>query len=129
MNNSIKKIEKISVSIFGTMLEHSVDQKGSFRVVLNAVINSDEAKPLLLLGNAHRNFEDGNVIAILNPDRDLLNEMSANVGYSGSILKEIVAKRCDIMVQFWIDAYKKNASSILDSYQSKTPQASKFQVK
>lgn len=63
---------------------------------------------LALIGYVSHEIEDGSCIALLNPDTELLDVIEPNVGYSTTILKEIIAQKCDSMVQIWLDAYKED---------------------
>ncbi len=85
-------------------------------------------KPLLVVGNAHGQVEDGHVIAILNPAEELAvsSKVAAGTAYPTGFLKEVVSGRCDAMVELWIDAYKENKVSRIESYVSRSPQPAPF---
>jgi len=92
---------------------------GVFKALIT-VNSNGEAKPLLLLGNAHAACDDGECIAILNPDRDLANEIQPGCAYAPEHLRKLVAQRCEQMAHFWFDHYKSPESrvSVLCSYAS-----------
>ena len=88
----------------------------------------EEVKPLLLIGNAHSKIEDGHCIAVLNPDMELVDSLVAGCGYERSTLKWEVAKRCDVALDVWIDAYKTDGVFVGTRYRSRNPQPAKFAV-
>lgn len=95
------QIEQLAVANLLFALKHSPDDNGTFKTLVTMNAGSI-AKPLLLVGNAHHAFQDGHVIAVLNPDEDLIRELSAGCGYGSAQLKEIVAQRCDCMVDIHV---------------------------
>ena len=123
-----EKIIKIAASLFKSVLLISFDQQGTFRIVVTVDIRG-EGVPLLVLGNTHSAAEDGHCIAILNPDRVLLEKVQAGCAYSTDGLKKIVQGKCDLMVDLWIDAYKENSISEISSYVSRDPKPAKFTVR
>ena len=56
------------------------------------------AKNLLVVGSVHREFDDGYCVAVLDPHSDLADELNGGVGYSDTILEEMVKGRCKAMV-------------------------------
>ena len=58
-----------------------------------------DADRVLVVGNAHREFDDGNCVAVLNPDEALAEQLKPSVGYMAPILKHLVTGHCDAMVQ------------------------------
>lgn len=76
---------------------------------------------VMLVGYVSHNIEDGSCIAVLNPDESIKEALKPNVGYNSGILKEIVAQKCDALIQVWVDAYKpkKDRLSILTKYKSR----------
>lgn len=100
--------------------------KGIFTLLIEA-----EEYPVLILGNAHGvPNEDGHAIAVLNPDIDLKDELHAGCSYSGMLLKEIVAGRCNAMVEVWLDAYiaNKEGETVINDYVSRSFNKPKFEV-
>ncbi|MGE0086574.1 MAG: hypothetical protein AB7S75_19375 [Desulfococcaceae bacterium] len=83
----------------------------------------------LIVGNAHREVEDGHCIAIINPDESLLTQVVAGCAYTGDTLKNIVKGKCDLMIEIWIDVYKKDGVSEISRYQSRNMEPAKFTVK
>ena len=122
-----EKVKEIAVSLFKSVLKISSDQHGTFRLIVTAKIQ-DEDKPLLILGNAHSEIEDGHCIAILNPDKSILNKVVAGCSYPADSLKEIVGGKCDLTVDLWIDAYKTNGVSEISSYKARNPKPAQFKV-
>lgn len=121
------EIKKIAVRLFESVLGVSADHGGTFRLLVTAQVGEVD-KPLLVLGNAHRKVEDGHCIAILNPNKDLLDKVTAGCSYMGSSLKDIVAGNCDAMIELWIDAYKKDGVCEISTYNSRSPQPAKFSI-
>jgi hypothetical protein len=127
--NIAEQIQKVAVNTFLAILPASADDNAAFRMLLTVKVG-DEVKPLLLIGNVHGKIEDGHVLAVLNPDKELCEQFIAGVAYTHGILKEIVAKRCDLAILFWIDAYMKvNPVKVYTKYQAKESKPSKFVVK
>lgn len=122
------KVTEIAYGIFNTLLVSSDNNDTPFYALID--INVDGViKPLLILGLTHPSHEDGRVIAILNPDTDLVSRLSAMCGYDDQIIKEIVSQKCDLMVSFWVDAYKADPVPYVFSYKSRTPSTAKFYAK
>lgn len=123
------RIRDIAVDVFKTVLRHCNGEHSTFRMTMTVNVDGEQ-KPLLILGNAHSAIEDGHVLAVLNPDRDLTKELGAGVGYSTG-LKEIVGKRCDCMVDVWVDAYKSpdKQVGVMNTYQARSPSDSKFKAR
>ena len=123
-----EQIKQVAVNTFLAILPASADDDAAFRMLLTVKIGG-EVKPLLLLGNVHGKIEDGHVLAVLNPDKELCEQFVAGVAYTHGILKEIVAKRCDLAMLFWIDSYMKvNPVKVYTKYQAKLAMPSKFKV-
>ena len=59
-----------------------------------------ETKPLRIVGNMHRKFDDGNCIVLLNAERSLIEQIRPGVGYPDHLLKEMVQRRCEAMSMF-----------------------------
>ncbi|CAJ6621777.1 Uncharacterised protein [Burkholderia pseudomallei] len=124
----LKRLGAAATDIVLGAIKHA-DHGGTFKGVFTLNVDGTP-KPVLLIGAAHGTHEDGQVIAILNPDEGLVDRVHAGVGYAGGLLKEIVAGKCDAMVHLWIEAYRKDPASIIDKYQPRTdPVAAKFEVR
>ena len=123
----VETVKQIAVSFFRSILPFSAAQNGTFKALLSAKVG-DEVKPLLLIGNAHSKIEDGHCIAVLNPDKTLVDSIIAGCGYDTGILKWKVAKRCDIALDVWVDAYKTDGVFVGTRYRSRSPQPAKFAV-
>ncbi|KFB73747.1 MAG: hypothetical protein AW09_000994 [Candidatus Accumulibacter phosphatis] len=101
MRNEIGQMKTLVAGVLRSVLAASPENNGTFRLVVTTSIG-DTSKPVLIVGNAHRRFEDAHGIAVLNPDQRLLDEIRPGVGYNHGILKEIVSGRCDAMVDVWL---------------------------
>lgn len=97
----IDQITQLAVGYCRAAMATGPDDNGTFRM-LSTIHVAGEAKPLLLLGNANRKYDDGHCIAILNPDAALVDKLGAGTGYNGTHLKEMVTKRCDVMLDVWV---------------------------
>ena len=125
--NSVEQVKKVAISIWGAALKVS-PEKGTFRTFVTFK-TADGDKPLMLIGTTHSEFEDGHCYAVLNPDEDLCNDLIAGCGYDSFGLKERVAKRCDLALDVWIDAYKDNKSSLTTVYRARECKPAKFAVR
>lgn len=101
MNNEIEQMKALAAGVLRSILAASPEHNGTFRLIVTTNIG-ETPKPLLMVGNAHRHFEDAHGIAVLNPDQRLLDEVRPGVGYSHGILKEMVSGQCDAMVDVWV---------------------------
>ena len=125
--NTVEQVKQAAVRHFLGVLPSSAGDNGMFRSMSTMHVGG-ENKPLLLVGNAHSRVEDGHCIAILNPDQELIDKIHAGCAYSSAILKEIVAKRCDLALDVWIDAYKADGIYLGPVYKSRNPKPAKFVV-
>lgn len=126
--DTTKQIEQIAVSTFLAILRASTENSSGFRILITTTIDG-EMKPLLMVGSAHGGIEDGHVVAVLNPDKELCDELQACCGYTPSILKEIVAKRCDLMVHVGVSAYREKPVDFVTTYQAQKIKPAKFLVR
>ncbi len=101
MNNEIEQMKTLAAGVLRSILVASPEHNGTFRLLVTTNIG-ETPKPLLVVGNSHRHFEDAHGIAVLNPDRRLLDEVRPGVGYNHGILRELVSGRCDAMVDVWV---------------------------
>lgn len=124
----LKQIEQVAVNTFLATLPATTENSSGFKMLITTTVDGG-AKPLLLVGTVHGNIEDGHVIAILNPDTDLCDQIKACCGYTPFILKEIVAKRCDMMVDVGISAYRDKPVDYVTTYQAREAKPAKFLVK
>lgn len=124
--NNVEQVKQVAVNTWGAALKVS-PTNGTFRTFVTFK-TAEGDKPLMLLGITHGKFEDGHCYAVLNPDPDLCDELVAGCSYDSFGLKERVAKRCDLALDVWIDAYKDNQSSLTTKYVSRSIQPAKFVV-
>lgn len=113
----LDEIQKAALPIFLSVLRASADHGGHFRLLVTSKID-DDRKPLLIVGSAHGQVEDGHLIAVLNPTKALADASSnliAGCAYTPGGLKDIVSGKCDAMVELWIDAYKNDKVTRLAS--------------
>lgn len=116
MNTTITKLASAAHDMIRMHIKN-VKTRGNFRSLFTLTVDGSPM-PVLIVGVADGNIEDGQAIAILNPDEELQGRLDAGVGYSGGLLKEIVSGKCDAMVHVWLDAYKAplDGEIILDKY-------------
>jgi hypothetical protein len=126
--NTAKHLQQIAVNTFLAILRASDQDHSGFRILITMTVDG-EMKPLLMIGTAHGGIEDGHVVAVLNPDQDLCDELQACCGYTPFILKEIVAKRCDMMVHIGVSAYRVNPVDYVTKYQAQVIKPAKFLVR
>ncbi len=126
--DTAQQLQEIAVSTFLAILRASTENSSGFRILITTTAGG-EMKPLLMIGSAHGGIEDGHVVAVLNPDQDLCDELKACSGYTPFILKEIVAKRCDMMVHVGVSAYKSNPIDFVTIYQAQEIKSAKFLVR
>jgi hypothetical protein len=127
--SALNEVKDIAVDIFDSVLKASADSGGIFRVLITAKIEGKE-KPLLIVGNANSSFEDGSCIAVLNPDKDVLQRIQGGVYYHNDILKKTVQGKCDLMVELWIDAYiKKDGVCMTTKYQACESREVTFEIR
>lgn len=93
----LKQLEKFAVDHLLAALKTCPDTDGRFRCVVTTFIG-EKPTPVLLVGNAHRRYQDGYVIAVSNPSEQLPSMISAGCAYHSKHLKKIVTGRCDAMV-------------------------------
>lgn len=125
--STIERLTDAATDIFLGALKHTA-HGGHFKGLFTLNVD-DVPKPVLLVGSAHGSHEDGQVIAVLNPDREVIDRLTPGVGYHGAVLKEMVAGKCDAMVQVWIDAYKVDRFTVLEKYSARVSAGPKFDVK
>jgi hypothetical protein len=129
-NAVLDALEQTALGVFLALLERSAGHGGHFRLLITSCINGQD-KPLLMVGSAHAQVEDGHMIAVLNPSRALVDQgdPAAGTTYTPAHLKEIVAQQCDAMLELWIEVYKNNRVVRLSSYQCRDPQPSRFEIR
>jgi hypothetical protein len=102
-----ERIKHIATQQFLTILAASADHQKSYKVVLTVEVDGED-KSLLIVGTAHSKFEDGSCVALLNPEEELVAKLSGGWGGHTAIFKEAVAKKCDMAIALWIDAYRRD---------------------
>jgi hypothetical protein len=122
------QIQQAAVKFFLGILHSSAGDQAPFKALITVEIDG-ELKPLLLVGTAHSRVEDGSCIAVLNPDRELVGILSGSYGGNATVFREVVAKRCDLAMTLWIEAYKDNRVIVGARYRNKTPSPAKFSVR
>lgn len=123
-----EQLTKITVDVFRAVLGASAASAGTFRILITAKVGNEE-KPMLLVGNAHGQIEDGHIIAIFNPDEAILGKVIADCAYAPGSLKEKISGKCDAMIELWVDAYKTDGVSEISRYKSTEQKPAKFIIK
>ncbi len=121
-----EQLRKIAVDFFLCILPHSAGDNGIFKALLTVNVGGED-KPALVIGNAHSRYEDGHCTIILNPDKDLVDNIRPST--SGiPCFSHRLSRRCDAAVFVGIDAYKKDDVSPGQKYVSRTFKPAKFVV-
>lgn len=131
MSAATDAVRAAAVRMLDALIASAGEGRAPFRC-LTAIHLNGAAMPMLMVGRADGQAEDGEAIVLLNPDEDLLDRLAPGVGYHGGLLKEIVSGKCDAMMHVWLGAYVKgpDRAKLLASYTARTPAgAPKFQVK
>jgi len=125
--NLVDNLVQAASGIFLATMKYS-EHSGAFRGLFTLNI-SGTPKPVLVVGTAHGvPNEDGGFIAVLNPDHELAERLHVNCSYAGGLLKEIVAGKCDAMVEVWIETYRNDKTKVLSKYLARTQSDAKFKV-
>lgn len=131
MNENISKLKNAAVDYLDMSIKlASGGGRGKFRGSFT-IFTGAGAIPVMIVGTADGSVEDGQAIAVLNPDPELSERIKPGVGYHGGLLKEILAGKCDGMVHVWLDAYLStpDRAKLIDSYSPRTTVgAAKFEV-
>ena len=127
MKQIARHLQRVAARHFWSVIPDSPDAHGWFKA-LSTVDIDGEVKPLLLVGSAHRYFEDGYCIAVLNPEQALVDEIPTGCAYTDSVLREQVRKRCDAAVLVLLGGGSGQDGSVIGAYTTKTPAPSRFCV-
>jgi hypothetical protein len=125
----ITPLSSMAFNVLRTLIKHA-GNASTFKGMFTMLVGEEEV-PVLILGIAHYPIEDGQAIAVLNPDPDLQEELHAGTAYLGGLLKEIVSGKCDAMVHVWLDAYKNPeiGETIIGKYVSRKRKQPKYEVR
>jgi hypothetical protein len=96
MSKQIEQIKDVAAGIVKGILASDGKPDVDFKRVIS--LEPGEHQELLVVGRAHREFNDGYCIAVLNPNEALIERLNP-AGYTCAILKELVAGHCDAMVK------------------------------
>jgi hypothetical protein len=127
MRKIAQHLQQLAARQFWSVLPGSPYAHGWFKALATVEIDG-EVKPLLLVGSAHRHFEDGYCIAVLNPEQALVDEIPPGCAYTNSVLREQVRKRCDAAVLVLFGGGSGQDGSVIGAYTTKTPTPSRFCV-
>ena len=127
MRKIAQNLRQLAARQFWSVLPDSPYAHGRFKALVTVEIEG-ETKPLLLVGSAHRHFIDGYCIAVLNPERALVDEIPPGCAYTDSVLREQVRKRCDAAVLVLFGGGAGKDGWVTGSYTTKTPAPSRFCV-
>ncbi len=128
MKQIARHLQRVAARHFWSVIPDSPDAHGWFKA-LSTVDIDGEVKPLLLVGSAHRHFEDGYCIAVLNPEQALVDEIPPGCAYNAPILRHQVRKRCDAAINVaFAGGGSVRTSEIIGSYISRTPAPARFCV-
>lgn len=127
MRKIAQHLRQLAAKQFWGVLPGSPGVHGWFKALATVEIDG-ELKPLLLVGSAHRNYQDGYCIAVLNPEQALVDEIPPGCAYTDSVLREQVRKRCDAAVLVLFGGGAGKDGWVTGSYSTKTPAPSRFGV-
>lgn len=119
------KVEKAATSLYLCALESSAQSDSIFRMLMNVDFDGS-IKPLLVAGRAFKLRDEGHLIAVLNPDKNLLNKIIPGCRYGNLILKEIVQGKCDLSLALWIKTNIGLNVSRSTQYKSRKPSPVRF---
>lgn len=126
MHATILALTDIAATTLRAAIAHAPGAQGLFRQVITTKIDG-EVKPVLVVGNAHADFNDGHVLAILNPDKSLADEIKPGVTCGASVLKAKVRGRCDALIDMFVAGQNTPHPSCV--YRSRTPEPARFSVR
>jgi hypothetical protein len=122
-----ERVMLYAIRHFINILGMCADHQAPFRTLVTIEVDG-EHKPLLLVGTAHGAVEDGSVIAVLNPDQELVDKLSGAWGCNSAIFREAVAQKCDLALNIWVDAYKQDGVCVMTKYIARQAMPAKFRV-
>lgn len=123
--NLIKSLQEFATRHFLGLLSARQAGRSTFRMLSTIEIDG-ETKPIFIAGAIDHGVEDGSISVVLNPDKELADELMGRDGRPTSQLTYFVAGRCDAGVSLWIDAYRHDGASLMERYQSRTIRPAKF---
>lgn len=121
MTSAISGLQSGAVAILNAMIGKSVNGRTPFRHLASFLLQGKNAK-VLLEGWADGIVEDGEVVILLNPDEDLLDNARVPLILEGQSLPRIVEGKCEEMFHIRLEAYVNGpeGTKILSSYVAKT---------
>ena len=101
MTQEIVELERYAGDLLKTALSAAPSENGQFRFTA-CIVFGGRTKSVLVVGNAHADFQDGNAIAVINPDKELGSGLQCGTAYGHGALKSLVNGHCDAMVQVFL---------------------------
>jgi hypothetical protein len=96
MNDQIQQMMDVATGVMNGIFITTGKSDVYFKQMIE--LEKGQGKQLLVVGSVHRDYDDGHVIAVLNPDEALLPNLEGGMAYDGALLKYLVAERCKAMV-------------------------------
>lgn len=96
MNDEIQQMMDVATGVMNGIFITTGKPDVYFKQMIE--LDRGQGKNLLVVGSVHRDYDDGHVIAVLNPADALLPNLESGVAYHSELLKELVARRCKAMV-------------------------------
>ena len=96
MDNQLQQMADVAAGMINGVLVTQGKPEVHFKTMIG--FGAGEVGRVLIVGNAYRQFDDGNCVAVLNPDEALADQLKPGVGYMAPILKHLVAGHCDATV-------------------------------
>lgn len=124
----IKQLTQLAVKYLTDSSQHKVTTNGSFKVLMTVTVDNVK-KPLLLIGSVTSEMNGGNCVAILNPEKSLVDwEELRSTDYTEHF-KETFAKRCDMAVNVFLNIWMQDYVNVAGTYTSKVHTPAKFYVR
>lgn len=127
MNQIESDIIRAAEQLHALAVTFSPPNSGLFKSVFTFKVG-ERFVPLLIVGNAHREAEDGHCIAVLNPAASIVDQISPGVAY-GAGLKQIVEGKCERMLDLYFEHYNKQKFSINGRYTAKAERKVDLNIK
>lgn len=126
MQSTIIQLSALAETSIRAAISHAPKSDGLFLSMTTENIGG-ETKPVLMVGNAHAEYDDGHAIVVLNPEESLLSEIEPGVAYGSASLKAIARKRCDLLLDVFVVG--RNPARTNRIYRARKAVPARFSVK
>ncbi|MRX08609.1 hypothetical protein GJ697_12235 [Pseudoduganella sp. FT25W] len=104
MTEKLDRLHSVAADYLALHIKHAGDGRSHFRATFSMIIEK-QVYPVLMLGTADGRVQDGDAVAILNPDVELLETLGPIINQSS--ITESVTGKCDGMAHVHYEAYIK----------------------